>query len=252
MSVAQVKKRFGEMESYLGRDREALRRLKLLKDDVNVLRTSLAAAEEKAEQAEVVKNAARGRADEAELRAKEAESKIKMLEDRLVALSSKVRLHEAISQKEGDSDPDECDQTGVNNDDAEAKKLMKALRRRLPQCPLLTSKQSERHCPAFIRQAFSKGWSHQDIWILGASVAVIAAHEGGVTIVDPVGTDFGGSDKKITEGMGGAFMRWFMRNFKQTDPSVRKRTVFFGNSRPAELIDPNKAEMTEAFLSVAE
>jgi len=67
MSVSQVKKRFAEMESYLGRDKEALRRLKLLKDDVNVLRTSLAAAEEKAVEAEAVKEAARKRADEAEL-----------------------------------------------------------------------------------------------------------------------------------------------------------------------------------------
>lgn len=67
MSVAQVKKRFGEIESYLGRDKEAVRRLKLLKDDVNVLRTSLAAAEKKAEEAEVAKELARKRADDAEL-----------------------------------------------------------------------------------------------------------------------------------------------------------------------------------------
>ena len=46
MSVAQVKKRFSEFESYLRSDKEGQRRLKLLKDDVNVLRTSLATAEE--------------------------------------------------------------------------------------------------------------------------------------------------------------------------------------------------------------
>jgi hypothetical protein len=46
MSVSQVKKRFSEFESFLKKDKEGLRRLKLLKDDVNVLRTSLATAEE--------------------------------------------------------------------------------------------------------------------------------------------------------------------------------------------------------------
>ena len=69
MSVSQVKKRFGEFESYLRGDKEGLRRLKLLKDDVNVLRTSLATAEENAEQCEVVKDAARDRADKAEAEA---------------------------------------------------------------------------------------------------------------------------------------------------------------------------------------
>ena len=66
MSVAQVKKRFSEFESYLHSDKEGQRRLKLLKDDVNVLRTSLATAEEHVAIADATKLAARDRADAAE------------------------------------------------------------------------------------------------------------------------------------------------------------------------------------------
>ena len=242
MSVSQVKKRFAEMESYLGRDKEALRRLKLLKDDVNVLRTSLAAAEEKAAEAEAVKEAARKRADDAESEANAMRLDNQKMRDVFMCMEAKLRDLEskAFPQDADDSDIDDTVSTG---DGVQAKKLMKALRRRLPQCPQLTAKNSERHCPAFIRQGFSKGWSHGDIWTLGASVAIIAAHEGGVTIIDPEGADFGGNDKKITEGMGGAFIRWFMKNFKDRDPSVPKPRVYFGDrGRPAELIETKREE----------
>lgn len=245
MSVSQVKKRFAEMESYLGRDKEALRRLKLLKDDVNVLRTSLAAAEEKAVEAEAVKEAARKRADDAEAEADAMRLDNQKMRDVHRCMEAKLRNVEfqALRQEADESDLDEYDDTVPTGDGVEAKKLMKALRRQLPQCPQLTAKESARHCPAFIRQGFSRGWSHRDIWTIGASVAIIAAHEGGVTIIDPIGTDFGGKDKKITEGMGGAFMRWFMKNFKGRDPSLPKPQVYFGSrGAPAELIEPERLE----------
>ena len=82
MSVSQVKKRFSEFESFLKRDKEGLRRLKLLKDDVNVLRTSLAAAEEAEKLAIVVKDAARDRADKEESAAIELKLEIERLKQK--------------------------------------------------------------------------------------------------------------------------------------------------------------------------
>jgi hypothetical protein len=104
MSVSQVKKRFSEFESYLGRDKEALRRLKLLKDDVNVLRTSLAAAEEKAELAEVVKNAARERADAAEMEVIALSSEVERLKNKTDSLQHEnamlsTQLHEVTHRE---------------------------------------------------------------------------------------------------------------------------------------------------------
>ena len=92
MSVSQVKKRFGELESYLGRDKEALRRLKLLKDDVNVLRTSLAAAEAKAAEAESVKDAARKRADDAEMQVIALKSEIERLGNKNDSLEQETAI----------------------------------------------------------------------------------------------------------------------------------------------------------------
>lgn len=242
MSVSQVKKRFAEMESYLGRDTEALRKLKLLKDDVNLLRTSLATAEEKADRAEAIKNAARKRADDAEMESHRLRAEndklimqLKTLEAQVLASRSKASDTE---QEEDESELSE--ELPFGHDSVECKKLLKALRRSLPQCPKLTSKKSEGTCPSFIRQDFSQGWSHKSIWVLGASVAIIAAHEGGVTIVDPIGTAMGGSGvvPPHRDGMLINFVRWFGRNFKQrTGPPKR---VYFGNAgKRAELVDPH-------------
>lgn len=120
MSVSQVKKRFSEMESYLRGDKEGLRRLKLLKDDVNVLRTSLAAAEEKAEQCEVVKDAARDRADKAESEEIELKREVErlnqknesiehendILRQRLEALQNRERVPFASGELVNDLSPD--------------------------------------------------------------------------------------------------------------------------------------------------
>lgn len=104
MSVSQVKKRFAEMESYLGRDKEALRRLKLLKDDVNVLRTSLAAAEERVAEAEAVKDAARKRADEAELHVVALKAEVERLGNKNDSLQQEnaivsKQLHDVIHRE---------------------------------------------------------------------------------------------------------------------------------------------------------
>jgi hypothetical protein len=242
MSVSQVKKRFAEFESYLRNDKEGLRRLKLLKDDVNVLRTSLAAAVEAKELAETIKDAARERADKTETQAAEAAMENERLRSVVSSLEARVRLNE--SQKhitivgcEDDIENEDSSNAAETADGGEAKRVMKVLRRSLPQCPKLTSKQSSRHCPSFLRQGFSKGWSHSDMWILGASVAIIAAHEGAVTIVDPVGTEFGVGPRGVTKGMVGGFIRWFGKNFKKREGPPKR--VYFGDKEPAQLADPS-------------
>lgn len=88
MSVSQVKKRFGEFESYLRNDKEGLRRLKLLKDDVNVLRTSLSNAEEAKEFAEVIKDAARERADAADSESIKLKREVERLKQKLKSIES--------------------------------------------------------------------------------------------------------------------------------------------------------------------
>jgi len=234
MSVSQVKKRFGEMESYLGRDKEALRKLKLLKDDVNVLRTSLATAEETLELAEVVKDAARERADKAESEAESLTVEIHRLTQKLSSLIGDLK----IATKPNSIDAEEEIGVSASGDRVECKHVLNRLQRALPQCPKLTSKTSTRHCPSFIRQEIAEGWSHQKIWTLGAAVALIAAHEGAVTIVDPVGVEFVKDHKKVLSGLSINMVAWFGKNWKE-DPEHKRKRVYFGNKGPAELSEPD-------------
>jgi hypothetical protein len=178
MSVSQVKKRFSEMESYLGRDKEGLRKLKLLKDDVNVLRTSLAAAEEKAELAEVVKNAARDRADKAEAEAEELRMENQRLLGQAAAVSSRIAL---ITANQRETDHDEKEATDI---ESQVKTTMKALRKHLPNCPVMlgTTGRKMPQMEMFEREAFAEGWSKRSLWILGASVAALTAMSGHVVI----------------------------------------------------------------------
>lgn len=94
MSVAQVKKRFAEMEAHLCRDKESLRRLKLLKDDVNVLRTSLAAAQESEERAEREKTVSREKADRLEIERDELKKEIERLNQKNASLECEKAVAE--------------------------------------------------------------------------------------------------------------------------------------------------------------
>lgn len=214
MSVAQVKKRFGEMESYLGRDKEALRRLKLLKDDVNILRTSLAAAEEKAEQAEIVKNAARDRADKAEFEAEELKADLERLRSVVGGLQAKAELlTEQLSQA-----IDDRQKQSVEPADREAafKRMMRQLRDRMEFCPV--SPRNGGKIPSetmwFNKSDFTTGWSHNEIWMLGASVAALVTFFGQIVLF---------SDETVRtmvkkERLGSyarPLTRWFSKNIRK-------------------------------------
>lgn len=208
MSVSQVKKRFGEFESYLRGDKEGLRRLKLLKDDVNVLRTSLAAAEEKAEQCEVVKDAARDRADIAESELKDARIEIHRLNQHVASLMTDLATVTKPDKKAVDME----DTFIKDGNPSEFKSMLKRLCRAMPSCPRLIQ-QSKIPSSVFLRQDFAGDLSYQSMWALGASVAILAAHEGSVTIVDPVGVVFDTLDTNRREdGFAFTFIRWFQKN----------------------------------------
>lgn len=248
MSVSQVKKRFSEFETYLGRDKEALRRLKLLKDDVNVLRISLAAAEEKAELAEVVKNAARERADKAEAEAEDLRMENQRLRGQAAVLMSDLASATKPEAKPvDDDDPERLVEVGEY---ADAKRTIKALRKVMPHCPKvqdpLKYNFDRKSSPLlFIRQAISDGWSHTAIWKLGASVAIIAAENGRITIVDPVGIpQFGKKQANKIDGFAFNYLHWFEKNHHTITERGKTKTRFNVNWGD----QPGDEERTTAFL----
>lgn len=238
MSVSQVKKRFGEFASYLKNDKEGLRRLKLLKDDVNVLRTNFSAAETKAEIAVDTKKAAIERADK-------AENKFEALKIEADSLRQKVSSLMKSLDDATKSDNEPIDKVYPEHlvelrHHVECKRVLKKLRRTLPQCPHAHGRMQR---DVIIRQSLAEGWSHHDIWTIGASVAVLAAHNGRVTVVDKIGVIFSDEDSNLPDGLAFNFIRWYGEENAIRDFGVSK----FSNKS----LEPDKqyeAEMTSEFF----
>jgi|694.fasta_scaffold29780_8 hypothetical protein len=213
MSVSQVKKRFAEMESYLGRDKEALRRLKLLKDDVNVLRTSLAAAEEKAAEAEVVKEAARKRADDAQEAASIAKQDLESTLSRISAIECTVTvLRDQLKQATEEKDSRKAEPA---DEESAIKQMMRDLIKVSEYCPV--SPRNGGKIPAdtmwFNRTDFCSGWSRKDIWTLGASVAALVFMNGQIVLY----TDHTAGVMKKKHRLGSfvaPIVRWIKKNIR--------------------------------------
>lgn len=226
MSVSQVKKRFGEFESYLRNDKEGLRRLKLLKDDVNVLRTDLASAMEAKETAEVIKDAARDRADAADEERDALRLEIHSLRQKVASLmadlASATKPDEPLVESD---DPERLIEVGEY---AEARRTVKALRNVMPHCPKMLGDGKvhlrNRSIPQFyLRHKIAAGWSHNAMWRLGASVALIAAENGQVTVLDPIGIDGLGRDDQRLDGFAFNFLTWFQHNVGMISTREKKR-----------------------------
>ena len=216
MSVSQVKKRFSEFESYLGNDKEGLRRLKLLKDDVNVLRTSLAAAEQKAAQAEEIKTAARSRADDAESRSIEAESELRRLQSIVASLQAKVASFEMTRHP----DHNEVDDDAMNFYTGMRSVLKHLKGSKLSKCPRTVQAVRLRNSNlyhVFRREDFSAGWSRGDLWSLGAGVAVLSALEGRIVIQSDIRLrDLSEKDHAMHNTLARLAVKWFEGNIDKS------------------------------------
>lgn len=174
---AKVKKRFEEMQAYLGRDTEGLKKLKLLKDDVNELRTSLAAAKEQLEQMAAIKDAARERADVAEAELARVKLEQSRIDQKMQGLVKRAEAAEVAIKKLSDTDDDTVDGAPTGSaTEAEIKATIKAMRKRMKYCPAPV------HDHTYDRETLAASWSHPDIWLLGASVATLVAMRGYITI----------------------------------------------------------------------
>lgn len=192
MSVSQVKKRFEDMEGYLCRDKEGLRRLKLLKDDVNVLRTSLAAAVSAKEDAEAIKDAARERADKAEAECKEAKLEVERLAAENESLRFQLKSLQPVAQSQANNDED----VGADEAERQFRSMIRSLRKRIGDVPrhkeIISVEKSKfandthmgdrGRISVWDVESFAKDWSHMEIWTLGAFVATWSLVWGGVTI----------------------------------------------------------------------
>ena len=212
---AKVKKRFEEMQAYLGRDTEGLKKLKLLKDDVNELRTSLALAKEQLEQIAAIKDAARERADAAEamlarVRAEAASEKQRLATEVQNARADVSRVQAEWRELTGAT---ACDAVTGKPGIAELRDTLFRLMCRVPTCPVPvtpTKHEAEVVFPLFMREDFATGWSQDALYTLGAAVAVL------VTVSDAV---------SFRRAEGGVASEAAVRDTFYGDPAIIRKVL---------------------------
>jgi len=173
MSVSQVKKKFEEMSQYLNRDAEGQKRLKELKDAVNVLRTSLAEANKAVETSDAIRENARLRADAAEAEARRYASENETLRSKLASRDATIQqLTATIHDLE--AGPEEF-RKYKDSREGTAPRLLSNIRKVHRTCPrLVRFTQVKEKGSALYIEDFVSTWSYQELWSLGAVVALFA------------------------------------------------------------------------------
>ncbi len=180
---AQLKAAYDDLVTYLGKDAKGKEKAKRLKDAANELRKKLAAAEERLEQVEAVKDAARERADVAEAELASVRAALLREQQRLAVETN--RADAAVAETadfmstcaDVDMTPEVIDMAGSAYSES-VRKAVRLLRTRMPGLPV-----GARHAPVmtvagvqisvFDREVLAVGWSGANLYSLGAAVAVL-------------------------------------------------------------------------------
>ena len=222
MSVQKVKDRFADLEAYLGRDVTGLKKLKELKDAVNVLRTSQAAAQDRAAECELAKQSLVARAVRAEMELAELKLAAHSLQQRAdnlrrdLTAATKAEAEERVL----DEPISECE----SDEQSIITKVLKRVRKQMRYCPEATcvnhvrgnnSRNKNNRWAAFDRDTLAEGWSHESLWLLGASVALLTGFFGEVRIVtDNRVQEFINEDREH-EGFGKHLIQWLAKHFEK-------------------------------------
>lgn len=204
MSVSQVKKNFEEVASYLGRDVVGLEKLRKLKDAVNVLRTSLAAAAESEQRAIQCCEAAVAQSNGSKTSLMESRLECHRLQQNVDNLTKRLADATASNATDEEIDDDIPSMMGASNS-AQFAATVRELRKHMKTCPPLVAKRGS--TIVVNRSSIAKGWSRQDMWTLGASVALLSAFDGEVLVLsDEMIRELGDEKSK------GEVIRWFSKN----------------------------------------
>ena len=209
MSISQLKKQFEELAAYLGRDVHGLEKLRKLKESFTEVRTQLASAVQSAEIAKTNLDAAFNET----IKAKSELEEMRLENHRLRQVSENL-TRDISAAKKPEASPD-ADDSEVPLKHKQYRAVIKELRRHVSKCPSATSATRHRSSASrtYDRDSFSKGWSHKAIWILGASVAILAAFAGEVTISsNETIADLEQYDPKNPNGKH-QFIQWMRDNF---------------------------------------
>lgn len=191
MSV-QVKKKFEELVTYLGKDTKGLEKVKQLKDAVNELRKKLAAAEEKLEQMEAVKDAARERADAAEAEKLVAEQQQLAIQVKLSSVSQELSQRKQFVSEQRQRETADMHRlhamlstTYVDAEVVATSAVLQRLQASMPTCVPATCaiNAATGLLRLYDRQKLATGWSDDELWRVGAVVSLLSSHYGVIGLV---------------------------------------------------------------------
>lgn len=182
MSISQIKKQFEELSVSLGRDVHCLEKLRKLKESFTELRTRLASVESESTHAIELKELAFVEANKAKSELADAQQEIHRLRQ---VVGNLTRDMETATKTEPVIEAEDDEIREMTRDQRQYRAMIKELRRNLPYCPLpaVASHHRADVLRSYDRNSLSAGWSHQEIWCLGAAVAILATLYGEVGII---------------------------------------------------------------------
>ncbi len=167
---AQLKAAYDDLVTYLGKDAKGLEKAKRLKDVANELRKKLAAAEEKLEQMEAVKNAARERADVAE----EANSVLRIENCSLQQQLATVTTAACTSTKVMAAQRQKLMPCTTLPSFRRLDEILKRVCLTIPQCPRPLHIRTDLSASViqYDRNSLTSEWSDESLWAIGATVSL--------------------------------------------------------------------------------
>jgi hypothetical protein len=199
MSVNQMKLRFDELKTYLGRDEMGQAKLTAAKEAANIVRKAAAAAvaeterlREHLESVNTERLKMQQKIDEMQVETHRLQQHCRSLEGAITRVDKPKAKQEPVP----------------SNKDAAMKVVLQKLRTRqkyCPQCIRVTKLHGDR-LEVYERNSLSDGWDHQDLWQLGANVALLVAMSGQICVT---------SDQRLPPGTTpgkGQLLRWFSKN----------------------------------------
>lgn len=218
MSVAQVKKQFEDFATYLGRDTVGLEKLKKLKDAVNVLRTNMASAQEQSTASQAARQSAVARTLVTQRELANSNIELHSLRQQVANLTRDLKAATKLKQDEDTAAPNtklgSVDQTMMTE-------VIKKVRTKMKFCPPAicvnhvkrgTSRDKQNRWAAFTRDSLSEGWSHDALWLLGASVALLSSLFGEVRVETDKHIDQFIKDDGTHEGFGRHLVQWMNKH----------------------------------------
>lgn len=246
MSVSKLKRQFEAFSTYLGRDITGHEHLRKLKESFLELRAQLAATTAKQDEAVARLEPVSSRAAVAEQKLADANAEIHKLQQQLASTTRRLDGMIETSAKAAAEDTEDVAATDSESDfdEAAVKSVLKQLRKSLKYCPKCVQQptkliaSSDRTLTVLERSSVINGWSHSDLWTLGAVVSVLLLMKGGQVVVQAPELSekllASRVDPDSDESISRHLVQWFFKNNVSTDTT----THFAGGMRITLPPDP--------------